>query len=153
PQAMLGHSIGEYAAACVAGVFSLEDAVKLVAARARLMHSAPAGAMVAVPLSEAELRRIMPDTVSIAAINSARLCTVSGPTDAITEFESNLKRQRIACKRLPVGRAFHSRMVDGILDDFRAEVSRVRLNPPSVPFISNVTGRWIRGEEAVSSEY
>ncbi len=153
PQAMLGHSIGEYVAACIAGVFSLEDAQHLVARRAALMQSVRSGAMLAVPLSEAELVPIMPDSVSIAAINSSRLCTLSGPTDPIAEFELELKRRRIASKRLPVTRAFHSRMVDGILEEYRAEVSRVQLNRPSIPFISNVTGRWITEAEAVSPEY
>ncbi|HLF24978.1 MAG TPA: SDR family NAD(P)-dependent oxidoreductase [Anaerolineae bacterium] len=153
PQAMIGHSIGEYVAACLAGVFSLEDALRLVAARGRLMQSLPPGAMLSVPLSEEELRPWLDGKLSLAANNAPGLSVVSGPADAIAELEARLVEREVKCRRLHTSHAFHSAMMDPILDAFAAEVRRVRLQPPTLPFISNLTGAWITAEEATDPAY
>src|SRR6185312_15915626 len=125
PEAMLGHSLGEYVAACLAGVFSLEDALALVAARGRLMQALPAGAMLAVPLSEAELAPLLGEAVSLAAINAPALCVASGPADAIDALEQRLAARGVTGRRLHTSHAFHSAMMDPVLDAFAAEVARV----------------------------
>jgi phthiocerol/phenolphthiocerol synthesis type-I polyketide synthase E len=153
PQAMIGHSIGEYVAACLAGVFSLEDALRLVAARGRLMQSLPHGAMLSVPLSEDALRPWLTGEVSLAATNAAGMSVVSGAAEAIVEIEERLLASGVNCRRLHTSHAFHSAMMDPILEAFTAEVRRVRLRPPTLPYISNVSGTWITPEEATDPAY
>ncbi|GAA2898270.1 hypothetical protein GCM10010517_63360 [Streptosporangium fragile] len=153
PAAMIGHSLGELVAACLADVLAPEDALRLVAARGRLMRAAPAGAMAAVPLPEAELVPLLGGELALAAVNGPRECVVSGPFDALTAFEADLAERGIASKRLRTSHAFHSPMMDGAAAAFEAEVARVRLAPPQIPFVSNVTGTWITEEEAVSPAY
>ena len=153
PQAMLGHSIGEYVAACLAGVFSLEDALKLVALRGRLMQELPAGAMLSVALSEKELQEYLTSSLSLAAINGERSCVVSGPTPEIDELEKRLVAQDISCRRLQTSHAFHSAMMEPVLERFAAEVSTLALHAPQIPYISNLTGTWIREEEARDPNY
>ncbi|HJX28504.1 MAG TPA: type I polyketide synthase, partial [Thermoanaerobaculia bacterium] len=155
PQAMVGHSIGEYAAACMAGVFELEDALALVTERGRLMQSMPPGAMLAVPLTEAELvpRLAAYPEVSLAAINRTDLCVVSGTHEALAALERELKAQGLDCRPLHTSHAFHSAMMDPILEDFTAAVERVPRRAPRLPYISNVTGTWIRPEEATDPAY
>jgi non-ribosomal peptide synthase protein (TIGR01720 family) len=153
PQAMIGHSIGEYVAACLAGVFSLEDALALVAARGRLMQSLPKGAMLSVPLPEKDVQPLLTRGLSLAAVNGASLCVVAGPIDAVDELERRLTEQGLGCRRLHTSHAFHSQMMDPILEPFADEVGRVRLNPPSIPYLSNVTGGWIRDDETTDPNY
>jgi acyl transferase domain-containing protein/acyl carrier protein len=153
PAALIGHSIGEYVAACVAGVFSLDDALALVAARGRLMQSLPAGAMLAVPLGEEELAPLLGSDVSLAAANAAALSVVSGSFDAILDLESRLAARGIAGRRLETSHAFHSAMMEPIVEAFRAEVERVARQAPRIPFMSNVTGSWIAGAEATDASY
>lgn len=153
PQAMIGHSIGEYVAACVAGVMSLEDALALVAARGRLMQQLPAGAMLAVSLPEAELIALLDEKLSLAASNAPDLCVVSGTHEAIDAFEDKLFAKTIDYRRLHTSHAFHSPMMDSILEPFTEEVKKVKLNPPQIPFVSNVTGTWITTEEATDPSY
>ncbi|ASI68651.1 polyketide synthase [Diaphorobacter nitroreducens] len=152
PDAMLGHSIGEYVAACLAGVFSLEDALELVAARGRLIQSTPSGAMLAVSLPEAELR-LLAVGCDVAAVNAPELGVLSGPVEVIDAVERQLVERGVAARRLHVSHAFHSHMLDPVLRDFRAIVSRIVLSPPRIPFVSNLTGRWITSEEACSADY
>jgi len=151
PAALIGHSIGEYVAACLAGVFSLDDALALVVARGRLMQALPPGAMLAVPLTERDLQALLIEGVSIAAINGPELCVVSGPVHAIESFEQRLTDRGITGRRLHTSHAFHSAMMDPVLDAFREEVERVERRPPAVPFISNVTGTWITAESRLMS--
>jgi len=151
PQAMIGHSIGEYVAACLAGVMSVEDALRLVAARGRLMQQLPAGAMLSIPLPEVEVRDLLNEKLSLAASNAPALCVVSGTDDAINALQNQL--QGIECRRLHTSHAFHSPMMEPILEAFEKEVSKVRLNPPKMPFISNVTGTWITAEQAKDPNY
>jgi len=153
PQAMLGHSIGEYVAACLAGVFSLEDALALVAARGRLMQALPPGAMTTVPLPEEELAPLLGPDLSIAATNAPRRLVVSGPFAAVEELEARLGERGIAARRLHTSHAFHSAMMEPALEPFLAELSRVAFAPPARPYLSNVTGTWITAAEATDPAY
>ena len=153
PQAMIGHSIGEYVAACLAGVFSLEDALMLVAARGRLMQQMPAGSMLAVSLSEQKIQPFLGGQLSLAAINGPATCVVSGPTEAIDALQSRLEKDGAQCRRLHTSHAFHSVMMEPILGQFRQELQRVRFNPPALTYLSNVTGDWITAAEATNPDY
>ncbi|HWQ34985.1 MAG TPA: amino acid adenylation domain-containing protein [Blastocatellia bacterium] len=153
PAAMIGHSIGEYVAACLAEVFSLEDALALVAARGRLMQSLPAGSMLSLPVSEKEVRPFLNGKLSVAAINAPSLCVVSGPTEAVEELERRLADRGIEGRRLHTSHAFHSAMMEPILEPFARQLSRLTLNVPRIPFISNLSGTWITTEEATSPNY
>ncbi|WP_160164589.1 type I polyketide synthase [Pedosphaera parvula] len=153
PQAMIGHSIGEYVAACLAKVFSLEDALTLVAARGRLMQEQPGGAMIAVPLSEARLLPYLNERISLAAINGPELCVLSGPFEAIKSVEKQLEEKDIAVHRLHTSHAFHSAMMEPMLKPFAEKIRKIRLQLPQIPFLSNVTGTWITEEEATDPGY
>jgi acyl transferase domain-containing protein/long-subunit acyl-CoA synthetase (AMP-forming)/acyl carrier protein len=153
PQAMIGHSIGEYVAACLAGVFSLEDALSLVAARGKLIGDLPGGAMLAIPCSEDEAKLFLNEELSLAAINSPWLSVISGPTEAIDRLEQKLTVQGLICHRLHTSHAFHSAMVDPILASFSELVTKARPQVPQVPLISNVTGTWIKNSEATDPQY
>src|SRR6185503_13638200 len=153
PAAMLGHSLGEYVAACLAGVFSLEDALALVAARGKLMQGLPAGAMLSVNLPEQELRSLLSGQLDLAASNGAALTVVSGPTQAVEALERQLAEQGTSSRRLHTSHAFHSAMMEPIVEAFAAEVEQVELKPPVLAVISNVTGRWLTGEQATEASY
>ncbi|MFI7637614.1 amino acid adenylation domain-containing protein [Nonomuraea sp. NPDC049400] len=153
PAMMAGHSIGEYVAACLAGVFTLEDALRLVAARGRLVQSLPAGSMLAVPLPESEVGDLLGEDVSLAAVNTPELCVLAGPEQAIAELEQRLVRQGVACRALRTSHAFHSAMLDPVLDAFAAEVASVELGTPGLPYLSNVTGGWVSGAETKDPAY
>jgi len=153
PTAMIGHSIGEYVAATLAGVFSLKDALALVAARGQLMQQLPTGAMLSVPLSEEEIQPWLSKEISLAGINAPSLCVVSGSEEAIANLQSRLTQQGVECRRLHTNHAFHSQIMDSILEPFTKQVEKVKLNPPQLPFISNLTGTWITAEEAINPSY
>ncbi len=154
PQAMIGHSLGEYVAACLAGVFTLRDALSLVAVRGRLMQGLAPGAMLAVPLPEADVvPRLEGTGLSIAAINRPSLCVVAGPAAAVGTLRAALEAQGIEGRPLHTSHAFHSAMMDPILKPFGEWMSNVRLSPPSLPYISNLTGTWIRAEQATDPAY
>ncbi|OUL18005.1 type I polyketide synthase [Nostoc sp. 106C] len=149
PQATIGHSVGEYVAACIAGVFSLEDALSLVAARGRLMQQMPAGAMLAVPLTEIEARSHLNENLSLAVINAPSSCVIAGTIAEIDALEQQLPESR----RLHTSHAFHSQMMEPILEPFVEQVKKVKLNIPQIPYISNVTGTWITVAEATDPNY
>ena len=153
PGAMTGHSVGEYVAACLAGVFTLEDALKIVALRAQLVQNLPGGAMLAVRLPESEMLPHLTGELSVAAINSPSLCVVSGPSEAVAGLEAGLKAQGVAARRLHTSHAFHSAMMDPVLQPLATIMAGIRLSKPKLPYISNVTGRWITEREATSPEY
>ncbi|RPI89631.1 MAG: SDR family NAD(P)-dependent oxidoreductase, partial [Chloroflexi bacterium] len=153
PNAMIGHSIGEYVAACLAGVFSLEDALELVAARGRLMQSLPSGAMLAVPMPEKEVLPLLGQQLSLAAVNATQLCVVSGPHAAVAELEHRLSSKGVGVKRLHTSHAFHSAMMDPILDTFQRQVSQVTRHAPELPVVSNVSGDWLTAEQACDPAY
>jgi acyl transferase domain-containing protein/acyl carrier protein len=153
PQAMIGHSIGEYVAATLAGVFSLEDALALVATRGKLMQTCPSGAMLSVSSTPEKITSILPKELVIATINSPNLCVVSGSNTAIKTFEQVLIQQNITYRRLHTSHAFHSPLMEPILDEFKQAITKINLNPPEIPVISNVTGTWLTGTEATQPEY
>jgi acyl transferase domain-containing protein/thioesterase domain-containing protein/acyl carrier protein len=154
PVALIGHSIGEYVAATLAGVFILEDALMLVMKRGQLMQSMPEGAMLAVPLWEHQVRPLLQGTsLEIATVNSPATCVVSGTTEALDTFAEQLVQQGIEGRRLHTSHAFHSAMMEPILQPFMDAVNLVHLNAPTIPFVSNVTGTWITPEEATDPKY
>ncbi len=154
PAAALGHSVGEYVAACLAGVFSLEDALRLVAERARLVQAQPSGAMLAVRLPEGELRGLATRAgLEIAAVNAPGLCVVSGSHEGVAAFEQELATRRVAARRLKTSHAFHSALVAPVIEPFEALVRGVTLHAPTIPVVSNVTGRWLTEQEATDPRY
>ncbi len=158
PKAMIGHSIGEYVAATLAGVFSLEDALDLVASRGRLMQQLPTGAMLAIHLPETEVQALLnvemhTTSLQIAAINGPSLCVVSGRTDDVEELQNQLAEKGVNCRRLHTSHAFHSEMMDPILEPFTLAVKKVTLNSPQIPYLSNVTGNWIAASQATDPNY
>lgn len=153
PEAAIGHSIGEYVAACIAGVFSLEDALMLVAERGQLMQELPSGSMLSVFLPEAEVKTLLNDNLDLAVLNASDSCVVSGTHEAIAVFEQQLANQEIDCRRLHTSHAFHSSMMEPILATFTERVSQLTLNPPQIPYISNVSGTWITPESATNPSY
>jgi phthiocerol/phenolphthiocerol synthesis type-I polyketide synthase E len=153
PQAMLGHSIGEYVAACLAGVFELSDAIALVALRGALVDSMPAGAMLAVPLSETEALSLLHGKLSLAAVNGPSACVISGHLEDIEHAERQLASRGLLCRRLTTSHAFHSGMMDPAIAPLVERFRQVRLSAPRIPYVSNVTGTWITSEEATNPEY
>ena len=153
PSALAGHSIGEYTAACLASVFSLEEALHLVAARGRLMATAPPGSMLAVSTDVDRLRPFLADGVGLAAVNGPQLCVVSGPSAAVATCERSLHRDGIQTTRLHTSHAFHSPLMDGILDAYAREASKVRFQPPAIPILSNVSGVWLDPTSVTSADY
>ena len=153
PQAMIGHSIGEFVAACIAGVFTLEDALMLVATRGRLMWDLPAGAMLSVRLPAKEVEPRLSAELAIAAINGPSLCVVSGPTEAIATLQKQLESEEIICRHLHTSHAFHSPMMDSIIHPFAEVVRKVKLSPPQIPFVSTVTADWITAQQATDPMY
>ena len=153
PEAMIGHGIGEYVAACLADVLSLEDALALVAARGRLMQPLPGGAMLAVHLPEKEVQPLLDRKLSLASIDGPSLCTVSGPTSAVDALQDRLTEQGVSCVRVHTPHAFHSEMVEPLLERFTEQVKAVTLESPKIPYVSNVTGTWITAAEATSPRY
>jgi thioester reductase-like protein len=148
PRALLGYSLGEYVAACLAGVFSLEDALRVVAERARLLDALPPGAMLAVPLTEERVAGLLGGRLSLAAVNAPELSVVAGPADAVAELAAGLAAEGIACRRLPTTHAFHSSLVEPAVEPFARLMEGVALHPPQVPYVTNVTGTWITDREA-----
>ncbi|MCP5107299.1 MAG: acyltransferase domain-containing protein, partial [bacterium] len=154
PRAMVGYSFGEYAAACVAGVFSLEDALKLVVTRGKAMQTLPDGAMLSVPLPREEITPILAANPDVSlSIDNGPSCIVAGPADAVAAVEQQLKEKKMLCMRVPANRAVHTSMMAPIFEEFKALMAEIPLNKPQIPYISNVTGRWITGEEVVDPEY
>ena len=153
PVALAGHSLGEYVAAVLAGVFDVEDGVRLVAERGRLIGSLPRGKMVAVSLDAEEAHRYETDGVCLAAVNAPQLCVLSGPSDSIDKLTERLQSDGANPRVLRTSHAFHSSMMDPVLDVFRQRVAAVSMRAPKLAFVSNVTGTWITASEAVDPDY
>ena len=153
PTAMIGHSVGELAAACIAGVFSLDAGLQIIAERGRLIQSMPTGSMIAVPMPERDVVPLLNGKLSLASINADQQCVVSGPDGAIAALEESLAEQGMEHRRLRVSHAFHSSMMDPILREFAEFVRRFELAPPRIPFISSATGSWITDTEATDPDY
>jgi len=157
PAGLIGHSIGEYVAACIAGVFNLKDALGLVVERGRLMQQLPPGAMLSVPLSPAKIAPFLEgelaEKLAIAAINELSRCVIAGECEAIATLETKLINQGIESRRLVTSHAFHSQMMNPILAAFTQIVQQITLHPPQIPYISNLTGSWITPTEATDPAY
>lgn len=151
--AMIGHSLGEYVAACLAGVFSLADAVKLVAVRASLMNKVASGSMLMIQQSEAQVSNYLNEQICLAAVNGEAISVVSGETKAIETLQAQLQSQAVDCRILHTSHAFHSHMLEPILNEFQQSLSSIQFNTPTKPFISNVTGDWIESSQAISPSY
>ncbi|HEX3758844.1 MAG TPA: amino acid adenylation domain-containing protein, partial [Kofleriaceae bacterium] len=153
PAALIGHSVGEWVCATLAGVMALPDALALVVERGRRMQALPAGNMLSVRLAARELAPRLPAGAEIAAENAPGLCVASGPTEAIARLEAELATAGIAARRLVTSHAFHSAMMDPVIEPLAARLAQVRLSPPRIPILSTVTARWLSDAEATSPRY
>ncbi|CAM4513068.1 MULTISPECIES: type I polyketide synthase [Myxococcus] len=153
PEQMLGHSLGEYAAACIAGVLSVEDAAALVALRGQLMDELPAGSMLSISLPEAEVVPLLGQELDLAAVNAPSQCVVSGPLAEVKRLMAELTARGVEHRQLHVEAAAHSRMLERILPRFHERVSRLTLRPPERPYISSRTGQPVTGDEVTRPQY
>lgn len=153
PYAMAGHSLGEFVAACLAGVMSIEDTLRLVCERGRLMQSARPGVMIGIAAAVDNIIPLLPVGLNIAAINSPLNCVVSGEEALITELTNRLQTEKIPYSQLKTSHAFHSSMMDEISNDFLQMAERIHFCEPEKPYISNVTGNWVTSVEATSPQY
>ena len=155
PAALLGYSLGELAAACLAGVMSLPDAMAVVAARARLVEALPAGSLLAVPLPDRELAALLAGSpeVALAAANGPALSVAGGSPEAVAALARRLAERGIACRRVAAGHAFHTEAMRPAADELARLLEGMTLAPPRVPFVSNLTGTWISDQEATDPAY
>ncbi|HHJ18618.1 MAG TPA: type I polyketide synthase, partial [Gammaproteobacteria bacterium] len=153
PQAMIGHSVGEFVAACLAGVFSLQQGIALVAERAAMMQAMPAGDMLSVRLSEADVTPRLASELSLAAVNGPELCVVSGPQQAVDRFRQQLEADGIVCRALHTSHAFHSSMMEPLIEPFMKRCQALDLSPPEIPVLSTVTGDWLSADQATDPAY
>ncbi|GCE13512.1 type I polyketide synthase [Tengunoibacter tsumagoiensis] len=153
PQAMLGHSLGEYVAACLAGVFTCEEALQIIAYRGALMQKMPIGSMISVALSEEAVRARLVPGVEIAALNGAELTVVTGPRELVSAWQEQLSADGITYRPLRVTRAFHSALLDPIIPEFVAALRGIALRAPQIPYLSNVSGTWITASQATDPAY
>ncbi len=153
PAAMIGHSVGEFVAATLAGVFELPDAIRLVVRRGALMQEQPAGSMLSLRLSREDVLARLPATLSLAAENAPTACVVAGAHVDVAAFQSRMEADGVACRLLRTSHAFHSAMMEPALAPFRAEVERVRRQAPRIPLVSTASGDWLGAEEACSADY
>lgn len=153
PAALIGHSMGENTAACIAGVLSYRDAVGLVHLRGKLFDSVEPGGMLSIPLSEEDVRALMPSSLDMASVNAPELCVVSGRDGDLADFQKTLLERDIDANRIAIDIAAHSRMLDGILPEFEQYLRSIALNRPQIPIMSNLTGDWLKDEEACDPAY
>jgi len=153
PTAMIGHSLGEYVAACLSGVFTLEEALYIIVKRGKLMETTPTGAMLSIQADEQVVRKYMNDNISIGSLNSLKSTVISGACHEIDEIKDKFEKDGICCVKLHTSRAFHSKMMDGMIDNFKVILGQIHFETPKIPFISSLTGTWITPEEAMNPEY
>jgi acyl transferase domain-containing protein/thioesterase domain-containing protein/acyl carrier protein len=153
PKALLGHSLGENTAACLAGVLSFEDALGLVTLRGQLFETVPAGGMLSVNLGRTALEALLPPALDLAVVNAPDLCVVSGPAAELDAFAAVLAAREVEAQRIPIHIAAHSRMLEPILGRFGDYLRSIRLHAPKLPFLSNRTGDWITPQQATDPEY
>ena len=153
PSALMGHSIGEFAAACTAGVFSLEDGLLMIAERGRAMQALPGGSMMSVRLPGSEVERLLWGDMAIGSYNGPKLCVVAGPDDQVAELQKQLDARDVVCRHLHTSHAFHSPMMESIVEPFAEFVAQFQLNPPSTPILSTLTGEWMTDEQATDPHY
>ncbi|WP_353142810.1 SDR family NAD(P)-dependent oxidoreductase [Paracoccus sp. (in: a-proteobacteria)] len=154
PTALIGHSMGENTAACIAGVMSFEDCIGLVRLRGQLFDRVPAGGMLSVPLAPEDFAAELAELgLDLAAVNAPGLSVVSGPDAMLDRFAEKMAAREVECQRIAISIAAHSRMLDGILAEFRAYLAGIALNPPQIPIISNRSGQPLTVAEATSPDY
>ncbi|MEL6866291.1 MAG: SDR family oxidoreductase, partial [Bacteroidota bacterium] len=153
PHALIGHSLGEYAAACIAGIFSLEDALNIVVRRGKLMQSMPHGLMMTVNIPEEQLLELLPEDVSLAVVNSSTFCVVSGEKAAVEHFAEVLTSKNIECKILRISHASHSYMMEPIIQELEDSIRQVQLNKARIPITATSKGYWLSDEEATNPVY
>ena len=153
PTSLIGHSVGEWVCAALAGVMSLVDALGVVVERGARMQELPAGSMLSVRLSAAELLPKLPAGVVIAAENAPGLCVASGPSDLVAQLEAELTAANIAARKLVTSHAFHSAMMDPVIEPLASRIARVKLSPPNIPIMSTVTAQWLTDADATSTRY
>ncbi len=153
PRAMIGYSVGEYAAACLSGVISAEDVLSLLVGRARMIRKLPTAAMLAVPLSEKEIMPMLGGELSVAAISTPSQCVIAGPDDAVAGLEERLRGADILCRRVRNFHPIHTEMMEPIRERLTKLVRTIRLSRPRIPYISNVTGTWITESQATDPQY
>lgn len=153
PSYVMGHSAGEYVAATFAGIFSETDAARLIAERSRLIENSPNGGMLFIPLSEKELTQQLPQRISVSAIITPNGCVVSGSKEDIEKLQLNLATKNISFSRIAADKAGHSSLLDGVVPSLREYLKKIVLHAPTIPILSNVTGRWLTDYEAVDPEY
>ena len=153
PELMVGHSVGEFTAACLAGVFSIEDGLRILAARGELMGGMPGGAMLSVRLAAGKLRLLLPQGIDLAASNGPELSVVAGEREVIARFAEEMEANGVGCRELHTSHAFHSRMMDPVVDRFREVIATVKLHAPKMPILSTVTARRLSDSEAMDPGY
>ena len=153
PVALIGHSVGELTAACLAGIMDLQDGMRLALARGALMQACPRGAMLSAMLSEAEATGALPEGVELAAVNGPRSVTLAGPEDAVAALAAGFERSGVGCRRLQTSHAFHSAAMDPAVAPFREAVAGVALRAPEIPIVSTLTGDWLTAAEATDPAY
>ena len=153
PKGLIGHSLGENTAACLAEVFTFEEGVGLVHLRGTLFDSVPAGGMLSVPLAPEQVRPFLGTELDLACVNGPNLCVVSGPSEPLADAQRRMKDLEVEAQRIPIDIAAHSRMLEGILEPFGKYLRSLRLRAPKIPFISNRTGKWITEEQATDPSY
>ncbi|MFZ0799167.1 MAG: amino acid adenylation domain-containing protein [Terriglobales bacterium] len=153
PATMAGHSIGEFVAATLAGVWELEDALRIIALRGRLMQNLPRGSMMALSSSADSIAKILPAALQIASNNAPALCVVSGPEADVVGFQKQLEANNIVCRHLHTSHAFHSAMMGPMVDPLREAIAKIQLRAPVKSFVSTVTGRPITAAEATDPAY
>jgi len=153
PAALVGHSMGENTAACVAGVMSFEDCIGLVHLRGRLFDTIPAGGMLSVPLPADDLKPLLGTDLDLGAVNAPGLSVATGPQAALDDLEERLRSQGVECQRIPIDIAAHSRMLEPILQEFGDYLRSINLHAPKIPFPSNRSGDWITEAQATDPDY
>lgn len=153
PRAMMGHSVGEFVAACLAGVYSLEDGLKLVTLRGKLMQDMPQGSMMAVRAPLDAVKPHLGEDIDIAALNSPAMCVLSGPTPAIEALQKTLEDAEIICRPLHTSHAFHSAMMEPAVPPFAKALKDIKLHPPQIPILSTVHATWLTDQEATNPVY
>lgn len=153
PTALIGHSLGEYVAACIAGVFTLEDALFVISNRGRIMQKCKKGTMLALAINKEEVKKLLSGSLELAVVNGEKACVVSGDSDDIDKLIEKLEGTEIKFKLLKTSHGFHSAKTESILDEFFEVLNKVSMNKPKIPYMSNYTGDWIKDEEATSAKY
>lgn len=153
PKALIGHSLGEYSAACIAGVFALKDALRIVCRRGEMMQRCETGAMLSVRIGEEEIKGRLLDGIEMAAVNAKDMCVVAGKSQDIVRQQRVFESEEIGCEILATSHGFHSFMIEPALDELKYEIENTKLSQPQIPYVSNLTGTWIKEEQVKDVNY